>query len=171
MGQYQQTKAPLDPVVIMHRTHWHRQLWISALECKQTTETMTQDDNAEAKIDLHNCCLNTAFTMMRFISCEPCSSVQIIIVQCTRHVQSWHTCFFLRTCFFFTWQRMRRNWCFPQLTKRRTTSRVRPQNPCVFSICAAPPVCRRARRAPDPAPQNPCVLSICDERAFVPQTP
>ena len=29
---------------------------------------------------------------------------------------------------------------------RRT--RVRPQNPCVFSICAAPPVRRRARRAP-----------------------
>ena len=117
-----ETKALLDPAVIMHRTHWHRQLWISALECKQTTETMTQDDNAEVKIDLNNCCLNTAFTMMRFISCEPCSSVQIIIAQCTRHVQSWHTCFFLRTCFFFTWQRMRRNWCFPQLTKRRTTS-------------------------------------------------
>ena len=31
-------------------------------------------------------------------------------------------------------------------------------------------MCRRARRAPDPAPQNPCVLSICDERAFVPKT-
>ena len=108
----------------MHRTHWHRQLWISALECKQTTETMTQDDNAEVKIDLNNCCLNTAFTMMRFISCEPCSSVQIIIAQCTRHVQSWHTCFFLRTCFFFTWQRMRRNGCFPQLTKRRATSQL-----------------------------------------------
>ena len=83
------------------RTHWHRQLWISAPECKQTTETMTQDDNAEVKIVLNNCCLNTAFTMMRFISCEPCSSVQIIIVQCTRQAQSWHTCFFLRTCFFF----------------------------------------------------------------------
>ena len=34
------------------------------------------------------------------------------------------------------------------------TNAIRPENPCVFSICAAPPVCRRARRAPDLRPKT-----------------
>ena len=98
-----------------HRTLWHQQFWISALECKQTTETMRQDDNADVKAVFSKSSLNTAFTMARCNSREPYSSTQVIIAQCTSLVQSW------RTCFSFTLQNMRRNGYSSQLIQRQKT--------------------------------------------------